>query len=183
MLRKEALEQLSEAELDKIYQEKKARYDQQVRKHKRIQDILSRKRDTLQTQVKLIQDETDLLQAKNPGVVIDESVGNEDPEQLKANIQKHHTTILNLQTKQIQQKKQLKEIKVEYMRTQTEEKLLQKEIDKLIMENDELTNKTEDSTENMELAVITSEYQSTEDSLEELNIEIEHLHRKLHQRG
>ena len=134
MLRKETLEQLSETELEKIYQEKKDRYDQQVRKHKRIQGILSRKRDTLQTQLKLIQDETDLLHAKNPGVFVTKSGGNEDPEQLKATIQKHHTTILNLQTRQIKQKKQLKEIKLEFKRTQTDEKLLQKEIDKLITE-------------------------------------------------
>ena len=183
MLRKETLEQLSEEELEKVYQEKKADYDERVRKNKRIQDILARKRDTLKTQVEAIQSETDLLQAKHPGITVADGGTDEDPDQLKAIIQKHHTTILNLQSKQIQQKKQLKEIKLEIIRKQTEEKSLQKEIEQLIAENDEMTNQAKDSAEKMELAVITSEYQSTQDNLDALTVEIEHLHRKLHQRG
>lgn len=183
MLGKETLEQLSEAELEKIYQEKKAEYDRQIRKNKRIQGILSRKRDTLKAKIKEVQNETDLLHAKNPGVFVIKEGVSEDSEQLKVAVQKHHTTILNLQTKQIKQKKELKEIKLQFMRKNTEENLLQKEIDQLIAENDKLVNNTQDDQEKMELAVITSEYQSTEDILEALTVEIEHLHRKLHQRG
>ncbi|MHA1444840.1 MAG: hypothetical protein ACTSR4_08855 [Candidatus Hodarchaeales archaeon] len=183
MLRKETLEQLSEAELEKIYQEKKAEYDQQIRKNKRIQGILSRKRDKLKSQVKTVQDETDLLHAKNPGINVNEEGISGNTDQLKATIQKQHTTILNLQTKQIKQKKRLKEIKLEYMKRNTDENLLQKEIDQLIAENDKLSDKNQDDQEKMELAVITSEYQSTEDILETLTVEIEHIHRKLHQRG
>ena len=183
MLRKETLEQLSEAELEKIYQEKKANYDERVRKNKRIQGILTRKRDTSKTQVNSVQNETELLQAKHPDISVIEDGITEDPEELKATIQKYHTTILNLQSKQIQQKKQLKEIKLEIMRKQKDEKLVQNEIDKLIAENEDLTNEGEDSSEKMELAVITSEYQSTQDNLDALTLEIEHLHRKLHQRG
>ncbi len=183
MLRKETLEQLSVAELEKIYQEKKADYDERVRKNKRIQGILTRKRDTLKTQVNSVQNETDLLQAKHPDITVIEDGINKGPDELKATIQKHHTTILNLQSKQIQQKKQLKEIKLEIMRKQTDEKLIQKEIDQLIAENEKLANEGEDSSEKMELAVITSEYQSTQDNLDALTVEIEHLHRKLHQRG
>ena len=56
-------------------------------------------------------------------------------------------------------------------------------MDKLTAENEELTNEGENSAEKMELAVITSEYQSTQDNLDALTLEIEHLHRKLHQRG
>jgi len=183
MLRKETLEQLSEAELEKIYQEKKAEYDQRARKNKRIQGILTGKRDTLKVQVEAIQNETDLLRAKHPGLIIDQKGLNEDPDQLRSTIQKHHTTILNQQTKQIKQKKQLKEIKLEIMRKHSEEKFLQKEIDELITENDELANQAQDSSEKMELAVITSEYQSTQDLLDTLFVEIEHFHKKLHQRG
>ena len=69
------------------------------------------------------------------------------------------------------------------MRKQKDEKLIQNEIDKLITENEELTKEGEDLSEKMELAVITSEYQSTQDNLDALTLEIEHLHRKLHQRG
>ena len=69
------------------------------------------------------------------------------------------------------------------MRKQRDEKLIQNEMDKLIAENEELTNEGENSAEKMELAVITSEYQSTQDNLDALTLEIEHLHRKLHQRG
>ena len=183
MLRKETLEQLSEAELEKIYQEKQAEYNERVRKNKRIQGILTRKRDTLKTQVNSIQNEYDLLKEKHPEITVVETEINEDPDQLKATIQKHHTTILNLQSKQIKQKKTLKEIKLEIISKQTEEKRLQEEIDKLIAENNELTNLAKDSSEKMELAVITSEYESTQDSLDALTVEIEHLHRKLHQRG
>lgn len=183
MLRKETLEQLSEEELEKIYQEKKAEYDERIRKNKRIQGILSRKRDTLKSQVKDAQNEVDLLQAKHPDIKVNERAVDEDPDQLKATIQKLHTTILNLQSKQIQKKKLLKEMKLEIIRQQTEEKRLQKEIDQLISENDALTNQAKDSTEKIELAVLTSEHQSTQDNLDALTVEIEHLHRKLHQRG
>jgi hypothetical protein len=183
MLRKETLEQLSEAELEELYQENKTKYDQRILKNKRIQDILKRKRDTLLTQVKAVQNETDLLHTKHPGVTTIKAGVTEDPDQLKATIQKHHTTILNLQSKQIQQKKQLKEIKLEIMKKETDEKFIQNEINQLITENDNLTNQTQDSSEKMQLAVITSEYQSTHDILDTLTVEIEHLHRKLHQRG
>ncbi|MHA1541894.1 MAG: hypothetical protein ACTSQH_02840 [Candidatus Hodarchaeales archaeon] len=183
MLRKETLEQLSEAELEKIYQEKKANYDERIRKNKRIQDILTRKRDTLKTQVNTVQKESDLLQAKHPNITVIEDGITEDPDELKATIQKNHTIILNLQSKQIQQKKQLKEIKLEIIRKQRDEKLIQDEMDKLIAENEELINEGENSAEKMELAVITSEYQSAQDNLDALTLEIEHLHRKLHQRG
>lgn len=184
MLRKETLEKLTEGELEKIYQDKKVEYDKRKVKNKRIQSILERKRNTLKTQVHSIQNEVNLLHTKHPELIVAEEGGvNENPDQLKATIQQLHTTILNQQTKQIKLKKQLKEINLGLMKKNTEEKRLQKENEELEEENDKLANQEQDSSEKMQLAVITSEYQSAQDILETLIVEIEHEHRKLHRQG
>jgi len=43
MLTRETLEQMSESELETLYQEKKDEYDQRMSKNKRIREILERR--------------------------------------------------------------------------------------------------------------------------------------------
>ncbi|MHA2061711.1 MAG: hypothetical protein ACW963_05395, partial [Candidatus Sifarchaeia archaeon] len=107
----------------------------------------------------------------------------DDEESLNDKIQKHHTTILNLQTSQLKIKKQIKEINLEIAKQQTNEKVLQKEIDHLIMQNNEINKEMGIQSEPMRLAVITSEYQSTHDLLDILTLEIETIHKRIHERG
>ena len=72
---------------------------------------------------------------------------------------------------------------LEFAKQQTNEKVIQKEIDHLITQTNEMNQETKNQTENMQLAVITSEYQSTHDLLDTLTLEIDTLHKQIHERG
>jgi hypothetical protein len=183
LLNRENLEQHSDSELEIIYQENQADYEQRIKKNKRIQDLLSKKQDKLEERVRKLQAKIDLLRAKNPTVEVVKRDFDDDEESLNDKIQKHHTTILNLQTSQLKIKKQIKEINLEIAKQQTNEKVLQKEIDHLIMQNSEINKDMENQSEPMRLAVITSEYQSTHDLLDILTLEIETIHKRIHERG
>lgn len=183
MYTRENLEQQSDSELEKICQEKKADYEQRVNKNKKIQEILSRKQDKIEASIRELQAKIDLLRAKNPSVNVVKGEFGDDRDALNDRIQKHHTTILNLQTNQIKVKKAIKEANLDFAKQQTNEKVIQKEIDHLITQTNEMNQETKNQTENMQLAVITSEYQSTHDLLDTLTLEIDTLHKQIHERG
>ncbi len=183
MVDQEYLEQLSETELDKLLQEKKTEYDQRSTKYNRIQDLLRHKVTTKEKTVRNYQSETDLLRVKHPDVNVAKQDFDDNPQFLRESIQKHTTAILNLQTHQIQLKKLIKEVSLDFGKLKAQEKFLQQEVDNLITLNDELGQDPEDQSEKMQLAVITSEYQSTHDLLDTLSLEIEHLHKRLHDRS
>ena len=183
MVDREYLEQLSESELDKIYEEKKAEYDKRSEKYKRIQDLLRRKVTTKQKNIQKYQSEVDLLRVKHPDISIVKQEFDDNPQFLRESIQKHTTTLLNHQTHQIQLKKQVKETNMGFVKLQAQEKFLQKEVNELITINEELGQELEDQSEKMQLAVITSEYQTTHDLLDTITLEIEHLHKRLHDRS
>ncbi|MHA2108943.1 MAG: hypothetical protein ACW99R_14665 [Candidatus Hodarchaeales archaeon] len=183
MVDRKNLEQLSESELNKLYQEKKSEYDERSGKYKRIQDLLRKRVTIKQKMIQKYQSETDLLRVKHPEVNIAKQDFDDNPQFLRESIQKHTTILLNLQTHQIQIKKSLKDISLEFAKLQAQEKFLQQEVDNLISLNDELGQNLEDQSEKMQLAVITSEYQSTHDLLDTITLEIEHLHKRLHDRS
>lgn len=66
MLTREKLSQLSEEELEKLYQEKKAEYDQKMSKNRRIRGMMSRKVDEKQKTVTKIQKENNEIFAAHP---------------------------------------------------------------------------------------------------------------------
>ena len=183
MVSREHLEQLSETELNKLYQEKKVEFETRSSKYKRIHDLLRHKVTERQKIIENSQSEVDLLRVKYPEVNIAKGENNDNPQFLRESIQKHTTSLLNLQTHQLDLKKELKEINLELVKLQAQEKFLQKEVDELIVRNNELDQNSEDQSEKMQLAVITSEYQTTHDLLDTITLEIEHLHKKLHDRS
>ncbi|MHA1976976.1 MAG: hypothetical protein ACW98F_13050 [Candidatus Hodarchaeales archaeon] len=183
MVDREFLEQLSESELDKLYEEKKSEYDKRSIKYKRIQDLLRRKVTTRQKTIQKYQSEVDLLRVKHPDINVAKQDFDDNPQFLRESIQKHTTALLNLQTHQIQLKKLIKENNMELVKLQAQGKFLQKEVDELITVNEELSQGLEDQSEKMQLAVITSEYQTTHDLLDTITLEIEHLHKRLHDRS
>ena len=183
MYTRENLEQHSDSELETIRQEKKADYEQRINKNKKIQDLLTQKQEKYETNVRELQAKLDLLRAKNPTVKFVKRDFDDDPDSLNDMIQKHHTTILNLQTSQIKVKKAIKETNLDIAKQQTNEKVLQKEIDHLISHTNEINQEVKSESENMQLAVITSEYQSTHDLLDTLTLEIDTLHKQIHNRG
>ncbi len=183
MYSKENLEKRSDSELETICKEIKTNYEKRINKNQRIQDLLSRKQSKLEKNIRNLQSKIDQLRAQNPNVEVVKRDFDDDPEILNETIQKHHTTILNLQTSQLKIKKQIKEINLEISKEQTNEKVIQKEIDHLIAQTNEINQNGQDHPETMQLAVITSEYQSTHDLLDTLTLEIETLHKQIHGRG
>lgn len=70
MSTRDNLSQLSEEELEKLYQEKKAEYDQKLSKNRRIRGILSRKINEKQESVNNLKKEIKNFLASHPELAV-----------------------------------------------------------------------------------------------------------------
>jgi hypothetical protein len=68
LLTRENLEQLSEEEIETIYQENQADYEQRIKKNKRIQDLLSKKVDEREKSIRKLNVKISRLLEKNPDI-------------------------------------------------------------------------------------------------------------------
>jgi predicted nucleic acid-binding Zn-ribbon protein len=184
-LSKEELEALGEKELTALYQEVTEKFDTKQKLVTRVQSLLHKKIVLKQKRIANYENELQTLRTRFPHIQHSSKKQDFDdnPQFLRESIQKHTTTLLNLQTQQIQLKKELKELDMKFAKLQAQEKFVQQEVDDLIKESNELDQDMGDSSEKMQLAVITSEYQTTHDLLDTITLEIEHLHKKLHDRS
>ena len=155
---------------------------ERTEKNQRVRAILEKKLLEKEKKVSELKTELDLLRAKHPNVHVVKRDFDDDPEKLREKMLILQKDLINLQTKQIQVKKNLKQIKMDLVKEEANEKFARQEIDQLADSNGELSTSDQDQSETIQLAVIKSEYQSIHDLLDTLTLEIEQLHKKLHQR-
>ena len=184
MQTRESLEQLSEERLQDVYEEKKAEYDQRLDKNQRISEILENKLLGKEKTISELRTEIDLLRVKHPKIkVVAKRDFDDDPDTLRDKLLTLQKDLINLQTKQLNIKKELKQINMDIVKKEADEKFLQQEIEQLTKSSEKITNDDQDEEEKMQLAVIMSEYQTTHDLLDALTIEVEELYKKLYERS
>ncbi|MFW9905725.1 MAG: hypothetical protein ACFFFH_15435 [Candidatus Thorarchaeota archaeon] len=184
MLTREELEQLTEEELEALYQQKKGEYDQKVAKNRRIRGLLSRKVDERQNSVKNLKKKIDDLLVSHPEFsVVKQDFGDitYDPEELKKTIQDKQKILSQLQSKKLQLKKDIPPIVNHIEQQKSVEEQFQNEINLLISQSETLSNS--ESSELLELDQLSKDIQSAQEELDTLNIEIEELRKEVHQQG
>ena len=184
MLTREQLEKMSEEELETLYQEKKADFEQKVSKNRRIRGILSRKINEKQKAVDDLKKEVDDFIASHPELSVVKQDFDDiihDPEELKHSIQEKQKVFSQLQSKKLRIEKDLPEVTNHIEQQKKLEDQFQKEIDLLITQTKSLSDS--ESSELLELDQLSKEIQSAQDELEALIIEVEQLQKEVHQKG
>ncbi|MFX0124409.1 MAG: hypothetical protein ACFFAE_12275 [Candidatus Hodarchaeota archaeon] len=184
MLTRDNLSQLSEEELEKLYREKKAEYDQKISKNRRIRGILSRKISEKQKNVDDLKKEIDNILLSHPELLVvkqDFDDTDKDPEELKQLIQEKQKDLSQLQSKKLQIEKSIPELSTHIEQQKLLEDRYQKEINLLISQTETFSDSN--TSELLELEQISQEIKSAQDKLEALIIEIEDLRKKVNQQG
>ncbi|MFX0013950.1 MAG: hypothetical protein ACFFB2_12805 [Promethearchaeota archaeon] len=184
MQTRENLSQLSENELEKLYQEKKEEFDQRLTKNRRIRGILSRKIDEKQKIVTSLNNEIEDFFASHPELNVvkqdfDDAI--QDPEELNKLIQEKQQILFHLQSTKLNVEKSISEISNHIKEQKILENQYQQEISSLISHSDAISNF--DESELSELDLISQEIQSAQDELQILTNEIEELRNLIHQQG
>ena len=181
LLTREKLTQLSEEELENLYQQKKAEYDQKIAKNRRIRGLLQRKLDSKSEIVMDIQKKIDDLLVAHPEVVKqnfdDEKL---NPEELRNLIQEKRESLSGFQAKKLNIERTITEMENHIGRQRALEERLQHEIERLYSRFDELSSDDED-TEKFELNRVIREINSVQDQLDSIHNEIEDIRQKIHQ--
>ncbi|UCG01149.1 MAG: hypothetical protein JSW11_16215 [Candidatus Heimdallarchaeota archaeon] len=184
MSTRDKLSQLSDDELEKIYQEKKAEYDQKILKNRRIRGILSRKINEKQKSVENLRKEADDFLTSHPELSVAKQDFDDtdfDPEELKQLIQEKQTILSQLQSKKLEIEKSIPEITNHIKQQKLLENQYQEEINLLISQSENFSES--DSFEMLELDQLSHEIKSAQDELESLSKGIEELRNKVHQQG
>lgn len=177
---------MSEEELERIYQEKKAAYDKTVAKNRRIHEMLYKKISRKQEDVNSLKNEIEEILEANPELKawykygkdktkspIDDA--NYDPEKLQNEIDLHKETLTNKQTNQIQIQREISELETHLEQQKTVETQLHKEIEDLIPQRNSISGNNAGQAELLELSKLAQEYQTLQDELDKLAIEINSL--------
>ncbi len=181
LLTKDKLNQLSEEELEKLYQQKKADYDQKIAKNRRIRGLLQRKLDSKTEIVNNLQNKIDDFLAAHPEVAKQDFDDQEqNPAELTKLIQEQRESLSGLQTKKLNIERTITETANHIERQKALEERLQHEIERLYSQFDELSNDNEDA-EQLELNRVTREIQSAQDELDSIQNEIEEIRGKINQ--
>ncbi|MFX1285969.1 MAG: hypothetical protein ACFFB5_20165 [Promethearchaeota archaeon] len=193
MLTREKLERMSEEELETLYQQKKAEFDQKVGKNRRVRGLLSRKLDEKQNSVANLKNQiSDLLEA-NPDLKLkyNSLTGelkqgfddiDQDPTQLRELIQETQKTLSQLQSKRLQIERIITETSNYNKQQKSVEEELNQEIALLISKFESLSDIT-GRPESLELNQLSLEFKSAQDELSNIAKEIEDLRVKIHQQG
>jgi predicted nucleic acid-binding Zn-ribbon protein len=192
LLTREKLEQLSENELEDLYQKKRAEYDQKIAKNRRVRGLLARKVDEKQKKVEDIKNQISGFLEENPhlGTLEDLISGaikqdfddtHSDPEELKKTIQEKQKVLSQLQSKKMQIEQDIPKVSKHIEQQKMLEEQFQKEINSLISQNETLSDS--ESSELLELDQLSKDIQSAQDELEALFIEIEALQKEVYQQG
>ncbi len=181
LLTRDKLNQLSDEELEKLYQQKKAGYDQKIAKNRRIRGLLQRKLDSKSEIVNNLQKKIDDFLAAHPQVAkqnFDDQVQN--PAELTKLIQKQRESLSSLQAKKLDIERTITETTNHIERQKVLEERLQHEIERLYSQFDELSNDSEDA-ELLELKRVAREIQSAQEERDSIHNEIEEIREKIHQ--
>ena len=184
MLTRENLSQLSEEELERLYQEKKAEYEQKIAKNRRIRGILSRKVNEKQNSADNLKKEiNDLLQSHPELSVVKQDFDDTpyNPEELKEAIKDNQKLLSQLQSKKLQIELDIPKVSKHIEQQKLLEDQFQKEINSLISQNETLSDS--ESSELLELDQLSKDIQSAQEEFEALLIEIEELQKEVHQQG
>ncbi|MFX1516743.1 MAG: hypothetical protein ACFFC6_10560 [Promethearchaeota archaeon] len=184
MSTRDNLSQLSEEELERLYQEKQADCEQKKAKNRRIRGILSRKVNEKQNSVDRLKKEINDFLASHPELSVvkqdfDDTI--HDPEELKQSIQEKQKVLSQLQSKKLQIEKEIPEVSNHIQQQKLLENQFQKEINLLIIQTKSVSDS--ESSELLELDQLSKEIQSAQNELESLLIEIEQLQKEVHQQG
>lgn len=178
LITREELAQLSEEELEKLYEIKKTEFDKTVAKNRRIQAMLIRKIQDKNEIVNTLQREIDELLAAHPELNVAKSPiddANYDPEKLQNEIDLHKETLTNMQTYQIQIQREISELEAHLEQQKTVEIQLHKEVEDLITQRNSISGDNAGQAELLELSKLAQEYQALQDELDDLAIEINSL--------
>lgn len=189
---REKLEQLSEEELETLYQQKKTEYNQKIAKNRRVRGILSRKVDEKQERVQTLKNQISALLDANPQLklkfnslsgAIKQDFDDTDynPEELTQLIQEKQKILSQLQSKKLQIEKSIPELSNHIEQQKLVEDHYQKEITQLISQTETISDS--ESSEMLELDQLSQEIKSAQAELEALISEIEELHKGVHQQG
>jgi len=185
LLTREKLSQLSEEELENLYQEKKAKYDQKMSKNRRIRGMLSKKVDEKQKNVNKRKKEINDLLADHPELSVvkqDFDDIEQDPAELKELIQEKQQTLSQLQSKRLQIERTITETSNHNKQQKSLEEQYQQEISSLIAQSGSLSD-VSGRPELLELDQLSKEINSAQDELNTLTKEIEDIREKIHQQG
>ena len=185
MLSKEELEKLSDQELEKLYQDKKAEFDKKLSKNRRIRAMLSRNVDKKQKIVNNLKKEINDLLVSHPELSVAKQEfddTDQDPAELKSLIQERQKTLSQLQSKKLYIERAIAETSNHIEQQKALETQFQTEITSLISQSESYSNDDEEN-EVLELNRLSQEIKSAQDDLEVLLQEIEDIHGKIHQQG
>ncbi|MFX1507926.1 MAG: hypothetical protein ACFFDC_17705 [Promethearchaeota archaeon] len=184
MTTRDILSQLSEEELERLYQDKKAEYEKKIAKNRRIRGILSRKVNDKQNSVDNLKKEIhDLLQSHPELSVVKQDFDDTtyEPEELIEAIKDKQKILSQLQSKKLQIEQDIPKVSKHIEQQKLLEEQYQKEISSLISQNETLSDS--ESSELLELNQLSQDIQSAQDELETLINEIEAFRKEVHQQG
>lgn len=184
MLTREELEQLTEEELEALYQQKKDEYDQKVAKNRRIRGLLSRKVDERQNSVNDLKKKIDDLFVSHPELSVVKQDFDDipyDPEELKNTIQEKQKVLSQLQSKKLQIEQDIPKVSTHIEQQKLLEEQFQRQINSLITQTETLSDS--ESSELLELDQLSKDIQAAQDELDALTIEIEELQKEVYQQG
>ena len=183
LLTEDNLSQLSEEELEKLYQVKQAEYDQKIAKNRRIRVMLSDKVSNKQNTVNNLQKKIDDFLAAHPEVAKQDFDDiDQDPAELNRVIQENQKTISQLQSKKLHVERTVTETSTHIEQQKALEELYQQDIASLISQSEPFSAVDENS-ELLELNQLAKEINSAQDELEAINNEIEDIREKVHHQG
>ena len=193
MLPREKLEQLSEEELENLYQQKKTELEQKLGKSRRIRGMLSKKVDEKQKNVENLKNQISELLEANPDLKLKyNSLSSElkqdfddidqDPAELNRVIQEKQKTISHLQSKKLHIERTITETSNHIEQQKALEELFQQEIASLISQSEPFSAVDENS-ELLELNQLSKEINSAQDEFEAITNEIEDIREKVHHQG
>jgi regulator of replication initiation timing len=190
---REKLEQLSEEELETLYQQKKAEYDKKLGMNRRIRGMLSRKVDEKQKRIENLKNQISEVLKANPDFKLkyDSLTGklkqefddiDQNPEEMKSLIQEKQKILSQLQSRKFHIERTLAETSKHIEQQKALETQFQTEITLLISQSQSHSNDDE-KNELFELNKLSQEIKSTQDDLKVLLQEIENVRGKIHQQG
>ncbi len=180
---REELSKLTEQELEKLYQDKKLKYDEKISKNRRIRGMLSSKVDKISQKVHEVQQEIDQLMETYPDIVKsgfdDDETSENNLEELKVNIQQLQNELSDLQLHKIQISNSITKTTSHINMNKQKEKEVEEKLKELV-EEAEHYSKSGSSSEQEELTQLYQDELSTKEKIENFIEEIEEIRNKIH---
>lgn len=193
MLNRKQLEQLTNEELEKIYNDIRRELDEKKAKNRRIRSILSRKIKQKKKSLNNIKNQINEVLEGHPELKIcilyeenaikqDFDDTSQDPKELQNLIQEKQKTLSQLQSKKLHIDRDIAEISKHIMRQKKLEVQLQQDI-ALMISQPESTSDTDEESELIELNNLLEEIKLAQEEITHITTKIEDISEKIHQKG